>query len=289
MEYLIACFKITGDPNLLQPSRELIADGVASAGFESFEDTAEGINGYVQKSLLDKDALDAFIHDFPIHDVKIEYTMSELEDKDWNEQWEDSGFAPISIGNKILVYDSRHTDKAELSADDVQLKIGIEAKQAFGTGTHQTTQMVLSSLLDIQLAGKRVLDCGCGTGILGIAASKLGASSVVGYDVDEWSVKNTQHNSEINEINNLEALHGNVDVLSHVCGVFDVVLANINRNILLQDMTTFKSVMASQAVLIISGFYKEDIPLLLSKAAELGLTETNRRTDGDWACLQLLS
>jgi ribosomal protein L11 methyltransferase len=147
--------------------------------------------------------------------------------------------------------------------------------------------MIVSTLLHSDIEGKRVLDCGCGTGILGITASKLGAQEVVGYDIDEWSVENTRHNAEINKVENMDVLHGDSTVLNHISGVFDIVLANINRNILLQDMHQFRDVMAGNSKLILSGFYEEDVPLLLEKAKELGLEEYGRKTDTNWCCLAL--
>ena len=136
------------------------------------------------------------------------------------------------------------------------------------------------------LKGMRVLDCGCGTGILGICALKLGADSVVGYDIDEWSADNTRHNAVINQVdNNMTALCGDATVLDGFSTEFNLVMANINRNILLNDMERFRSVMTSGASLILSGFYKEDCALLESKAQSLGLSLQATRTDGDWACL----
>ena len=132
-----------------------------------------------------------------------------------------------------------------------------------------------------------MLDCGTGTGILGLTASKLGAKEVVGYDIDEWSVENAKHNALLNGVDNMEVLFGNSSVLNHISGVFDVVMANINRNILLDDMRLFRSVMNTDATLILSGFYEEDVPVLLEKANELGLHETARHTDNNWTCLVL--
>jgi ribosomal protein L11 methyltransferase len=157
---------------------------------------------------------------------------------------------------------------------------------AFGTGTHETTRMICRQLLSMPLEGLRVLDCGCGTGILGICALKLGASSCVGYDIDEWSADNTRHNAVINHVDDrLTALCGDASVLSGFHAEFDLVMANINRNILLNDMEQFRSVMAPKAQLILSGFYKNDCALLESKAQTLGLSLKATRTDGDWACL----
>ena len=147
--------------------------------------------------------------------------------------------------------------------------------------------MMVSTLLNMDLDGKRILDCGCGTGILGIAAAKMGAREVVGYDIDEWSVENTRHNAELNHVENLEVYHGDAHVLNHVNGLFDVVLANINRNTLLQDMETFKSVLSHGGVLILSGFYEQDIRPIVEKAARLGLKETGRKAEGEWRSLTL--
>ena len=157
---------------------------------------------------------------------------------------------------------------------------------AFGTGTHETTRMICSTLLDMDLQGKRVLDCGCGTGILGICALKLGADSCVGYDIDEWSADNTRHNAVINHVDDrLTSLCGDSSVLSDYVAEFDVVLANINRNILLADMPHFVRVMKPGATLILSGFYEADCALLSSKAQQLGLKLISTRTDGDWASM----
>ena len=169
-------------------------------------------------------------------------------------------------------------------------EIEIDAHLAFGTGTHETTRMICSMLLDMQLDGQRVLDCGCGTGILGICALKLGAATCVGYDIDEWSADNTRHNAVINRVDDrLTALCGDATMFASVPDVFtsgfNLVMANINRNILLNDLPRFRSVMAPNAKLILSGFYKNDCALLESKAQTLGLSLKATRTDGDWACL----
>ena len=235
-----------------QDAQDILSALAGEAGFETFEETATGLKGYVQQALFDEDALHFALEGFPFENITITYSIQEAEDKDWNEQWEQEGFEPICLplppskgkGN-LTIHDGRH-----LPNGVSQLSIEIDAHLAFGTGTHETTRMICSMLLDMPLEGKRVLDCGCGTGILGICALKLGADSVVGYDTE-----------------------------------FNLVLANINRNILLNDMERFRSVMAPKAQLILSGFYKNDCALLESKAQTLGLSLKATRTDGDWACL----
>lgn len=285
MKYKIADFKIACTPELTQIAKDLLPDLMGEIGFESFEDTPDGLKGYIPADLLDTNSLKQVLETFPLEGVNITYTLSDTEDKNWNEAWENTGFAPISIDNQVLVYDARTGRKP---AGDSLINIGIEAKQAFGTGTHETTRMMIGAMLQLSLKGKRVLDCGCGTGILGIAALKLGAEAVVGFDIDEWSVENTQHNAAINEVDNIEVFHGDAHVLSHVSGVFDVVLANINRNILLNDMPTYLEIMNAGSVLIISGFYEEDVKLLDEKAKTLGLVKTSQKTDNNWCCLTFI-
>lgn len=285
MKYKIADFKIACTPELTQIAKDLLPDLMGEIGFESFEDTPDGLKGYIPADLMDTNSLKQVLNTFPVEGVNITYTLSDTEDKNWNEAWENTGFAPINIDNQVLVYDARTGTKP---TDDSLINIGIEAKQAFGTGTHETTRMMIGAMLQLSLKGKRVLDCGCGTGILGIAALKLGAEAVVGFDIDEWSVENTQHNAAINEVDNIEVFHGDAHVLSHVSGVFDVVLANINRNILLNDMPTYLEIMNAGSVLIISGFYEEDVKLLDEKANSLGLVKTNQKTDNHWCCLTFI-
>ncbi len=267
---------------LLQTARDILAGLSAEAGLESFEDSDDGIIGYVQTDLFDKERLDDILSDFPIPGIAVTYTVEEADYRDWNEKWEEEGFEPIVIDDKCVIHDPRHSIS---TSPPGCIDIVIDAKMAFGTGTHETTRMVLEELLQCPLLKKRVLDCGCGTGILSIAASKAGASEVVAYDIDEWSVENTRHNAQLNNVENLEVFTGDRHVLSHVSGVFDVLMANINRNILLADLPSFREVMASGAQLILSGFYEEDADALIEKAVELGMGLVHRRQIGKWALL----
>lgn len=284
MKYLVVKFKISAGDDMMQICRDLLADSAAEAGFESFEETEQGIDAYVQKDLFEQEVLDKNLHNFPIEDTAISYCVEDAEDKDWNQEWEEQGFEPICVDDQILIYDAKHPELHSTTSPD-HIEIGIEAKLAFGTGNHETTRMIVSTLLNNNLYQKRVLDCGCGTGILGIVAAKLGASEVVGYDIDEWSVDNAKHNAKLNGIDNMEVYFGNASVINHISGVFDIILANINRNILLNDMKTFRSVLNDGGFLILSGFYEEDVPTLLAKAQELGLQEIGKRTDNNWTCL----
>ena len=261
---------------------DLLAAIAGDAGFETFEEAENGLKGYVQQSLFDEDALRCCIADFPIEGISIIYNVREAEDRDWNEQWEQEGFEPIIIP-PLAIHDGRHLPEVES-----EISIEIDAKLAFGTGTHETTRMICKELISTvpELEEVRVLDCGTGTGILSITALKLGASEAVGYDIDEWSADNARHNAVINRVDErFTSLLGDASVIDTIEGEFDLVLANINRNILLADMPRFVSKMHSGSKLILSGFYTADSPLLIQKAADLGLTFVSQNQDQDWACL----
>lgn len=284
MKYYVANFDIECAEELLQPARELLSAAACEAGFEAFEDTYNGIAGYVQRPLYDKEALDAAIVDYMPEGTQVTYNIEEVPDQDWNQGWEDQGFEPIGVSDHLVIYDAKHTDMSMFAGDDGVMRIFIEARNAFGTGTHQTTRMILRRLLGMDLTGKSVLDCGCGTGILGIVASRLGANRVFGYDIDEWSSENAKHNAALNGVDNLDVLLGDASVLDGVKEEFDVVIANINRNILLNDMTAFRSHLKTGGRLILSGFYETDVPMLEQAAQSNGLTIIDVVTDEEWAC-----
>ena len=267
---------------------DVLAAMAGEAGFETFEETENGLKGYVQQSLFDEETLRATIADFPFEGVSITYDIHEAEDRDWNEQWEQEGFEPIVISGEkpevsgeryptIVIHDGRHLPE---SMPDDAIAIEIDAKLAFGTGTHETTRMICGTLLSIPSPLR------AGTGILSITALKLGAAQAVGYDIDEWSVDNARHNAVINFVDDrFKSLLGDATILNKVEGTFDLVLANINRNILLADMPMFREKMASGAKLILSGFYTEDAPMLVDKAKTLGLTLQQQKEDQNWCCL----
>ena len=260
---------------------DLFASLAGEAGFETFEETETGLKGYVQQSLFDEDALRECIEDFPFEGTSIIYNVREAEDRDWNEQWEQEGFEPIVIADQLVIHDGRHLPEV-----DSNVQIEIDAKLAFGTGTHETTRMICTQLL--KLAKGRVLDCGTGTGILSICALKLGATEAVGYDIDEWSVDNARHNAVINRVDDrFTSLLGDAKILENIDEKFDIVLANINRNILLADMPMFVSKMHEGSLLILSGFYSDDCEILIEKAHSIGLKLVSKTTDHDWACLVL--
>ncbi len=284
MKYFVANFKIECEAELMQPARELLSAAACEAGFEAFEDTDDGLLGYVQRQMYDKEALDAAIADYMPEGAAVSYAVEEVPDQNWNQGWEDEGFEPIGVSDNLVIYDAKHTDREMFAGDDGVMRIFIEARNAFGTGTHQTTRMILRRLLAMDVQGKSVLDCGCGTGILGITASRLGADPVLGYDIDEWSADNAQHNAALNGVENMSVMLGDASVLNNVAECFDVVIANINRNILIADMPAFRAHMKQGAQLILSGFYEADVPMIEAAAKEHGLSLCDVVTDEEWAC-----
>lgn len=270
---------------------DVLAALAGEVGFETFMETEDGLTGYVQQALFNEQTLKETIEDFPFDGISINYNVREAEDKDWNEQWEQEGFEPIEVrrkmedGRGIIIHDGRHLP---VNITDQDITIEIDAKLAFGTGTHETTRMICSTLLDLfgNLSPLKVLDCGTGTGILAICALKLGASEAVGYDIDEWSADNARHNAVINRVDDrFTSLLGDANILKEVEGSFDLVMANINRNILLADMPMMHEKMAPGAQLILSGFYTADIPMLTEKAQSLGMKLVAQEEDNDWACV----
>ena len=280
---------------------DLLAAIAGEAGFETFEETESGLKGYVQQQLFAEETLQEALADFPFEDTAISYDIREAEERDWNEQWEQEGFEPIVVKREqpdkdseeqpcIVIHDGRHLPEPSLLTGHAShFSIEIDARMAFGTGTHETTRMICGELLELTDGGKRfsrVLDCGTGTGILSICALKLGAKEAVGYDIDEWSVDNARHNAVINCVDDrFTSLLGDASILNNVEGRFDLVMANINRNILLADLPLFRKKMNEKGILILSGFYTADCPMLTDRAQTLGLTLQKQIEDQDWACL----
>lgn len=269
----------------IEPQSEDMADIlsalIADLGFETFEYTPTGLRAYIQRDLMDRHRMDETIKDFPVPAIKITYLCEDAPDEDWNEEWEKEGFQPILIDDVIGVHDARH------SIPPVKYDILIHPRQAFGTGSHQTTRMILTQLSEMNLEGKNVIDAGTGTGILAIMAMKRGAQKVKAYDIDEWSVENARQNMLLNGIESgVEIVLGNSSCIEEEREK-DLLIANINRNILMNDMSIFRKTLRNGGEMILSGFYEDDIPIIMDKAKNLGFILKGKRIEEEWAMLLL--
>ena len=273
MKYLEFSFHTTPCTEVVN---DVLSAVLADAGFESFVEQPDGLLAYIQQSLYDEASVEAAISEFPIPDTAIEYSFVEAEDKDWNEEWEKNFFQPIVIGNRCVIHSTFHHDVPEAEYD-----IAINPQMAFGTGHHETTSLVIGEILDSDMSGKKVLDMGCGTSILAILARMKGAASCTAIDIDDWCVRNSIENIELNGVDKIEVCLGDASILADK-GPFDMVIANINRNILLADMQHYVARMNEGATLLMSGFYVDDIPLIKAEAERLGLTFNGYKEKNRW-------
>ena len=268
------------------PCNETVNDVVSALageiGFESFVEWENGVQAYIQQSLFDEEALKSMVAEFPLPDTKIEYTIVEAEDKDWNEEWEKNFFQPIVIGDRCCIHSTFHKDTPQ-----TEYEILINPQMAFGTGHHETTSSIISELLEADLQGKSVLDMGCGTSILAILASMRGAGPITAIDIDDWCVNNSRDNIALNGINNINVEWGDANLLKGR-EPFDVIIANINRNILLADMAQYAACMHSGSELYMSGFYVQDIPVIQEKAESLGMEFIHHREKNNWAAVKFI-
>ena len=266
------------------PCNEIVNDVVSALageiGFESFVEWDHGIQAYIQQQLFDEKALEDMVENFPLSDTSITYTVKEAEDKDWNEEWEKNFFQPIVIGDRCCIHSTFHKDTPK-----TEYEILINPQMAFGTGHHETTSSIICELLDADLKDKSVLDMGCGTSILAILASMRGANPITAIDIDDWCVNNSRDNIALNGINNITVELGDADLLKGR-SPFDVIIANINRNILLADMDKYAACMHSGSELYMSGFYIEDIPFIREKAESLSMTFVHHREKNNWAAVK---
>ena len=268
------------------PCNETVNDVVSALageiGFESFVEWENGVQAYIQQSLFDEEALKSMVADFPLPDTTIEYTVVEAEDKDWNEEWEKNFFQPIVIGDRCCIHSTFHKDTPQ-----TEYEILINPQMAFGTGHHETTSSIISELLEADLQGKSVLDMGCGTSILAILASMRGADPITAIDIDDWCVNNSRDNIALNGIENITVEWGDANLLKGRAP-FDVIIANINRNILLADMAQYAACMHPGSELFMSGFYVQDIPVIREKAESLGMTFVHHREKNNWAAVKFV-
>lgn len=263
--------KITASSEL----SEILVAELGEIQFDIFEDTDTGVLAYCPEEDFSAEALAEIMSRYGLET----FETSRIEKQNWNEVWE-SNYDPIRIDDLVLIRASFHP-----SEPGFQLELEINPKMSFGTGHHETTSLMTKALFDIDLNGLTVLDAGTGTGLLAFVAKKRGARFVRGFDIDEWSVENSIENAGLNGCEEIPFGLGTILEESDTC--YDVLLANINRNILLAEMAEYARRIQSGGSLFLSGFYTEDIPLLLESAEKQQLNFVKQSSKNNWACLQL--
>lgn len=259
-----------------QLGSEILLAELEDTAFESFEETDKGLSAYVQSELHSDDILsDVMILDNP--EFTISYEIEKIETVNWNEEWE-KNFSPIEVGEECYIRAPFHESK------NVKYEIVIEPKMSFGTGHHQTTSMMIQHLLETDLAGKKTLDMGCGTAILAILAEMKGAKPIDAIDIDNWCYLNSIENAERNNCNEISVYEGDASLLDGK--KYDVIIANINRNILLNDMKTYASCLSKGGLLFLSGFYTEDIPVIDESCQQSGLKFQSKHEKDNWVALK---
>lgn len=265
------------------PYRDLLVDALGNEGpYDSFVETPNGLKAYVQESLFDEGWLKEQLADIN-NKTSCSYSFESMPDKNWNEEWEKQ-HKPVLVeaanGKRVWVRAPFHEHRS-----DVDYEIEIEPKMSFGTAHHQTTYMMLSYLTELEVTGKRVLDMGCGTAVLAILAKLRGAAYVEAIDIDEWAYNNALENAQRNGVE-LNVRIGDAALLGE--RQFDLIIANINRNILLNDMAAYVQVLEKGGTLLLSGFYESDVPVLQHHAESIGLRLEQQKVRQSWTALRLV-
>ena len=263
-------YDFTVDP--LQPASDILIAELGAVGFESFVEEAHGVLAYIQKTDWKADMLDD-VEILRNPSFKISYVLKEIVQENWNATWEQN-FQPIIVADVCMIRAPFH-EKKEVTYDIV-----IEPKMSFGTGHHETTHMMLQHMLDMEFQGKAVLDMGSGTGVLAILAAMRGASSVDAIDIDNWCYLNAKENIVRNDVDYINVYEGDARLLESQR--FDVIIANINRNILLEDIPKYVRCLVPNGVLLLSGFYKQDLHSITQKCEEEGLRFKNNLEKNNW-------
>jgi ribosomal protein L11 methyltransferase len=250
---------------------------LAEAGFETFMETENGFEAYVEMEKFDKDRLREVMERYQ-NATPLTFLQDRIEKQNWNEVWEKS-YEPIFVDDKCVIRASFH--KIEKT---YPYEIVITPKMSFGTGHHQTTYLMIKNQMKIDHGDKRVMDAGCGTAILSIMACKLGAARVEAFDIDEWSMINGRENAEINACTNIHLQQGKINEVE-LDGKFDIILANINKNVLLSEIKIYQEFLDEEGQLLLSGFYTHDVDDLKNECALFGLSEVLRDAEESWACV----
>ena len=259
------------------PATEILIAELGYAGFESFVENEDGVIAYIQKEDFKEDILEG-IFILKNEEFTITYKKEAIEQVNWNEEWE-KNFSPILIDNSVYIRAPFHEKRKDVTYDII-----IEPKMSFGTGHHQTTHMMVKHLLHLNLKNKTVLDMGCGTGVLAILAEMLGAEKLDAIDIDNWCYLNSIENVERNKCSKITVFEGDASLLLNK--KYDVIIANINRNILIADMKTYMNVLNENGTILLSGFYQEDIPIIDAEVSKYGLTLQTIEEMQNWVALK---
>ena len=261
---------------------DVLAAELGEIGFESFAENENGLQGYISDQLYNVKGLQEKLAEFPLENVEIHFTETMVESKDWNEEWEKNYFKPIRIGKDCIIRASFHEHEPGYTYNII-----IDPKMAFGTGNHETTFLMISEMLKLDLIGKELLDMGCGTAVLAILARMKGAGRVVGIDIDEWAYNNALENIRLNHTEDIQVALGGAEKIKEF-GLFDIVFANINRNILLNDICQYTNSMKPGSLLFMSGFYVEDIPAIEAECQKNGLKLDSYNERNNWVAVKVL-
>lgn len=273
MKYTKVTFKLSPDN---ETNREILTAYLSQLDFDAFDETSAELQAFGPADKMNVQKINQVIGNLTFN---VGFSTSEMPDINWNKEWEKNYFQPLLVGNECLVRAPFHKDFPK-----ARYEIVIEPNMAFGTGNHETTSLMIEHLLELDLTDQTVLDMGCGTGILGILASMRGCSEVTAIDVDQWAFEGTLENSQLNGIRNLKAFKGGAELLDGT-GRFDVVLANIQKNVILNDLVKYVSVLNEDGILLVSGFYQDDLEVIIGKASELFLQKGMLRERNRWvAC-----
>ncbi|MDX5423234.1 MAG: 50S ribosomal protein L11 methyltransferase [Hymenobacteraceae bacterium] len=253
---------------------DILTAELGELGFDAFVETEDGFSAYISEGIFSEEALKETLERYADF-VQVTYSTQKIARQNWNEEWE-RNFEPLYIGEQVSVRASFH-EKPEKARYDIV----INPKMSFGTGHHETTTLMIENQLTLDHQNKRVLDMGCGTGILAIMAGELGASEIVAVEIEDWTVENARENAALNNYPAIDVRLGGAETIEGE-KPFDIILANINRNVLLEDMPAYKAVLKPEGWLLLSGFYTEDLPMLQERASELGLTYISHRVKNNW-------
>lgn len=259
-----------------QELNEILMAELETIGFDSFMETEEGVEGYVEKALYEQNAVEDIISRY--NSFSVNYSVSELENKNWNEEWE-KNFSPVLIEDRAIIRASFHPSPG------LPVEVVINPKMSFGTGHHETTYMMVQTQLDMDFREKNVMDAGTGTGVLAIIACKLGAKHVLAFDVEEWAFENLQENIKLNDCPEIVPAFGDITQVEHTYHSYDIILANINKNVLLKEIPTYSRYLQQGGKLVLSGFYQYDIVDIQNLAQEHSLLFTSEKVRNNWASL----